>query len=96
MAKIPRVPVENQIITVSVVKIAIKFSPCPDRFLTSSQRKLYNKCEKSISFRYEKEKVIISHPTNERETIRELRRRIHVLVSIRIGHIEFVNIYLYS
>ena len=28
MAKIPRVPVENQIITLSVVKIAIKFSPC--------------------------------------------------------------------
>ena len=28
MAKIPRVPVENQITTLSVVKIAIKFSPC--------------------------------------------------------------------
>ena len=28
VAKIPRVPVENQIITLSVVKIAIKFSPC--------------------------------------------------------------------
>ena len=28
MAKIPRVPVENQIITISVVKIAIKFSAC--------------------------------------------------------------------
>ena len=27
MVKIPRVPVENQIITLSVVKIAIKFSP---------------------------------------------------------------------
>ena len=26
--KIPRVPVENQITTLSVVKIAIKFSPC--------------------------------------------------------------------
>ena len=32
MAKIPRVLVENQIITLSVVKIAIKFSPCrPNR-----------------------------------------------------------------
>ena len=28
MAKIPRVPVENQITTLSVVKIAIKFSSC--------------------------------------------------------------------
>ena len=28
MAKNPRVPVENQITTLSVVKIAIKFSPC--------------------------------------------------------------------
>ena len=28
MAKIPRVPVENQITTLGVVKIAIKFSPC--------------------------------------------------------------------
>ena len=28
LAKIPRVPVENQITTLSVVKIAIKFSPC--------------------------------------------------------------------
>ena len=28
VAKIPRVPVENQITTLSVVKIAIKFSPC--------------------------------------------------------------------
>ena len=28
MAKIPRVPVENQVTTLSVVKIAIKFSPC--------------------------------------------------------------------
>ena len=27
VAKIPRVPVDNQIITLSVVKIAIKFSP---------------------------------------------------------------------
>ena len=31
MAKIPRVPVENQITTLSVVKIAIKFSPCTVR-----------------------------------------------------------------
>ena len=31
MAKIPRVPVENQITTLSVVKIAIKFSPCNER-----------------------------------------------------------------
>ena len=28
MAKIPRVPVEYQITTLSMVKIAIKFSPC--------------------------------------------------------------------
>ena len=28
VAKIPRVPVENQITTLSVVKIATKFSPC--------------------------------------------------------------------
>ena len=28
VAKIPRVPVENQITTLSVVKIAIRFSPC--------------------------------------------------------------------
>ena len=28
VAKIPRVPVENQITTLSVVKIAIKFCPC--------------------------------------------------------------------
>ena len=28
MAKIPRVPVENEVTTLSVVKIAIKFSPC--------------------------------------------------------------------
>ena len=28
VAKIPRVPVENQITTLSVVKIAIEFSPC--------------------------------------------------------------------
>ena len=28
VAKIPRVPVENQFTTLSVVKIAIKFSPC--------------------------------------------------------------------
>ena len=28
VAKIPRVPVENQITTLSVVKIAIKFTPC--------------------------------------------------------------------
>ena len=28
MEKIPRVPVENQITTLSVVEIAIKFSPC--------------------------------------------------------------------
>ena len=28
VAKIPRVPVENQITTPSVVKFAIKFSPC--------------------------------------------------------------------
>ena len=28
MAKIPRVPVENQITTLSMVKIATKFSPC--------------------------------------------------------------------
>ena len=28
MAKIPRVPVENQITTLSMVKIVIKFSPC--------------------------------------------------------------------
>ena len=28
VAKIPRVPVENQITTLSVVKIAIKFSSC--------------------------------------------------------------------
>ena len=31
VAKIPRVPVENQITTLSVVKIAIKFSPCNAR-----------------------------------------------------------------
>ena len=38
MAKISRVPVENQITTLSVVKIAIKFSPCtpsPDWFRIS-------------------------------------------------------------
>ena len=34
VAKIPRVPVENQIITLSVVKIAIKFSPCGTRKIT--------------------------------------------------------------
>ena len=28
VAKIPRMPVENQITTLRVVKIAIKFSPC--------------------------------------------------------------------
>ena len=28
VARIPRVPVENQITTLRVVKIAIKFSPC--------------------------------------------------------------------
>ena len=28
VAKIPRVPVENEITTLGVVKIAIKFSPC--------------------------------------------------------------------
>ena len=28
VAKIPRVPAENQITTLSVVKIAMKFSPC--------------------------------------------------------------------
>ena len=28
VAKIPRVPVENQITTLRVVKIAISFSPC--------------------------------------------------------------------
>ena len=28
VAKISRVPIENQITTLSVVKIAIKFSPC--------------------------------------------------------------------
>ena len=28
VANIPRVPVENEITTLSVVKIAIKFSPC--------------------------------------------------------------------
>ena len=28
MAKIPRVPVENEITTLSVVKIDMKFSPC--------------------------------------------------------------------
>ena len=32
VAKIPRVPVENQITTVSVVKIAIIFSPCTSGF----------------------------------------------------------------
>ena len=32
VAKIPRVPVENQIATLNVVKIAIKFSPCGLRF----------------------------------------------------------------
>ena len=31
VAKIPRVPVENQITTLGVVKIAIKFSPCSRR-----------------------------------------------------------------
>ena len=30
LAKIPRVTVENQITTLSVVKIAIKFSPCSE------------------------------------------------------------------
>ena len=28
VARIPRVPVENQITTLGVVKIAMKFSPC--------------------------------------------------------------------
>ena len=32
-AKISRVPVENQITTLSVVKIAIKFSPCTHSFI---------------------------------------------------------------
>ena len=31
VANIPRVPVENQITTLSVVKIAVKFSPCTSR-----------------------------------------------------------------
>ena len=40
VAKIPRVPVENQITTLRVVKIAIKFSPCmvvKDRFIREGQ-----------------------------------------------------------
>ena len=35
VAKIPRVPVENQITTLSMVKIAIKFSPCKPSTLIS-------------------------------------------------------------
>ena len=31
VAKIPRVSVENQITTLSVVKIALKFSPCTNK-----------------------------------------------------------------
>ena len=40
VAKIPRVPVENQITTLSIVKIAINFSPCgkKKRFTTGCLR----------------------------------------------------------
>ena len=31
VAKIPRVPVENKITTLRVVKIAVKFSPCGEK-----------------------------------------------------------------
>ena len=37
VAKIRRVPVENQIITLSVVKIAIKFSLCTNRIKTIAE-----------------------------------------------------------
>ena len=40
VAKIPRVPVENQITILSAVKIAIKFSPCT--FKSSNWKKLTN------------------------------------------------------
>ena len=43
--KIPRVPVENEITTLTVVKIAIKFSPCSD-----SKRFSYSK-KKNICYR---------------------------------------------
>ena len=36
VAKIPRLPVENQITTLSVVKIAIKFSPCSKKLSLNS------------------------------------------------------------
>ena len=38
VAKIPRVPVENQISTLSVVKIAIKFSPCSQIMFIHTRR----------------------------------------------------------
>ena len=58
MAKIPRVPVENQITTLSVVKIAIKFSPCR-REESNDRRIRINTC---IG---EDKKVVKSHTSQE-------------------------------
>ena len=46
MAKFPKVPVENQITTRSVVKIAIKFSPCIFQFI------LYPKAWIEFDYKY--------------------------------------------
>ena len=47
MAKIPRVPVENQINTLSMVKIAIKFSPCTEfLFVMSSKVRRFHRVSK--------------------------------------------------
>ena len=49
VAKIPRVPVESQITTLSVVKIAIKFSQCTNR--TLSGKNLITSRKKNIKNR---------------------------------------------
>ena len=48
VAKIPRVPVENQITTLGVVKITIKFSPCIFKGAYSPERQKIK--ENSIIF----------------------------------------------
>ena len=54
VAKIPRVPVENQITTLSVVKIAIKFSPCRISIWIYQTRELANFGVKHIHVRLRK------------------------------------------
>ena len=56
VAKMPRLPVENQIITLSVVKIAIKFSPCKVFF--SKQLSLMIECNGQQSYLTEKKLVV--------------------------------------